>query len=77
MENVQSIAKSTVEAIAQDLTTVTTAYCECRRAGERDYKAILAAIRAYRQDHPGLSANDATYAVSQLMRNMDRDALVS
>jgi hypothetical protein len=77
MENVQSITKSSVGTIAQDLSTVTAAYCKCRRAGERDYKAILAAIHAYRNDHPGLSANDATYAVAQLMRNLDRDALVS
>ncbi|MBL4720396.1 MAG: hypothetical protein JKY20_04600 [Alphaproteobacteria bacterium] len=77
MENVQSVSKATVETLTVDLRTVTTAYCECRRAGERDYKALLAAIRAYRASHPALSANDATYAVSQLMRNLDRDALAS
>lgn len=75
MENVQSAISTNVEAITADFRTVTTAYCECRRTGARDYKALLAAIHAYRRQHPDLSSHDATYAVSQLMRNVDRNAL--
>ena len=75
MGNVQSAMSTNVEAITADFRTVTTAYCECRRNGAQDYKALLAAIHAYRRQHPGVAPHDATYAVAQLMRDLDRNAL--
>jgi hypothetical protein len=75
MEHAQSAMSTNVEAITADFRTVTTAYCECRRSGAQDYRALLAAIHAYRQQHPDISTRDATYAVSQLMRDLDRNAL--